>query len=228
MRTERRWQFAASMILGALMLAPGTLWSGTVGACLPPEGTFTGGDVQFTIPGIGQTTISNPTNSGFNHCEVPDPNSISPQTIRFGSMVSGNLTTPAGSQGFLLPAIQSVLIGLLKTGGGGETVPGGFDVFSTQLESMDIDFGGGVMLRIDPNPNMPSTGQTTVTNDGKGGFHIDSFFDIFTDLSLDGGRTWIPQSNGPTTMTFTATPEPGTFLLLGAGCLALAGWRRRK
>jgi hypothetical protein len=37
-------------------------------------------------------------------------------------------------------------------------------------------------------------------------YHIDSFFDIFTEVSTDGGMTWWPSTNGPFTMTMrTAT-----------------------
>lgn len=230
MRKERTWRYAASMVLGVLILAPAHLWSGTMGntaPCLPPNdpnGGYTGGAFQYNIPGFGPIAIQG-INFRFDSCVTPDT-SLAQQTITFGSMVEGNLMTPTGSMSFLLPAVQSVLIGLLRTGGGGDGVPGGFDVFTTQLLRMDITFPGGVMVQIDPNPNTPSVGQATITNDGKGGFKIDSFFDIFTDLNLNGGV--IPQSNGPTTMTFGTVPEPGTFLLLGAGCVALAGWRKRK
>ncbi len=44
---------------------------------------------------------------------------------------------------------------------------------------------------------LPSTGVTTITDIGGGMYHIDSFFDVFTELSIDGGQTWIPQSDGP-------------------------------
>jgi hypothetical protein len=59
-------------------------------------------------------------------------------------------------------------------------------------------------------------------------FRIDSFFDVFTDLSLDGGQTWTPSSGpgGSTVMTLEDIPEPGTVLLLAAGCLALAAASR--
>jgi hypothetical protein len=32
----------------------------------------------------------------------------------------------------------------------------------------------------------------TVTPNGRGGYHVSSFFDIFTDISLDGGATYRP------------------------------------
>jgi hypothetical protein len=45
------------------------------------------------------------------------------------------------------------------------------------------------------SPTLASTGKTT-ERPGAGGFYIDSFFDIFTELSLDGGQTWMPSDSG--------------------------------
>ena len=39
------------------------------------------------------------------------------------------------------------------------------------------------------SPTLASLGQTTITDIGGGSFKIDSFFDIFTKLSLDNGVT---------------------------------------
>lgn len=48
-------------------------------------------------------------------------------------------------------------------------------------------------------------------------YTINSFFDIFTELSIDGGQTWIPAS-GP--LHLESVPEPSTFVL---GIASLAG-----
>src|SRR4029077_4306857 len=60
--------------------------------------------------------------------------------------------------------------------------------FNTEMTQLDIT-GPGFLLR--ESPTLPSTGQTTITDTG-GQFHINSFFDIFTEISLDGGATWTP------------------------------------
>ena len=101
------------------------------------------------------------------------------------------------------------------------------------MTQLNLNLGGGTLVRIDPVT--PSTGQTTITNAGGGNFQIQSFFDIFTDLSLDGGQTWIP-GNGPgprgsTEVTLTNLPEPAPLALIGTGVLLLLGAaarRRRK
>ena len=67
--------------------------------------------------------------------------------------------------------------------------------FDTEMLQLDITGGGlpaGVLVR--ESPTRTSIGRTTSTLTG-GGFMIDSFFDVFTELSVDGGATWSP--SGP-------------------------------
>lgn len=68
------------------------------------------------------------------------------------------------------------------------------------------------------SPLLHSFGQTEIDNLG-GTFRITSFFDVFTDLSLDGGQNWFP-STSSSQVSLQETPEPATFVLTG---LALAG-----
>lgn len=54
---------------------------------------------------------------------------------------------------------------------------------------------------------------------------IDSFVDVFTELSIDGWQTWGPTS-GP--LRIVGTPEPASLFALATGSGALiAGPRRR-
>jgi len=46
-----------------------------------------------------------------------------------------------------------------------------------------------------------------------------------TELSIDGGQTWMPNELGASQVHLT--PEPGSLALIGAGVLALMGRRRR-
>ncbi|MDY7007005.1 MAG: PEP-CTERM sorting domain-containing protein [Cyanobacteriota bacterium] len=72
----------------------------------------------------------------------------------------------------------------------GDEIPTG--TFMTEMEAIDFSIDvpdlGSVMVREDPNKT--STGETTVTEREDGDYQIESFFDIFSQISLDGGMTW--------------------------------------
>ena len=88
-------------------------------------------------------------------------------------------------------------------------------MFDTEMLQLDLS-GGPLMIR--ESPTLPSMGKTAITDLGGGQFHIDSFFDIFTELSVDGGQTWYP-AEAPTHMT--TSPEPASIALFAIGAVAL-------
>src|SRR5947209_1066385 len=74
--------------------------------------------------------------------------------------------------------------------------------FDTEMLSLSLSGGSlpaGVMVR--ESPSKASLGRTSVRqNPPTGQFYIGSFFDVFTEISLDGGATWSPQTNHPGTV----------------------------
>ncbi len=131
--------------------------------------------------------------------------------------VNGSPTVPVSSSG---PSTA------ILTGKWGNTT----GTFDTEMLQLDLSGGspfGPFMIR--ESPTKQSTGKTTITNLGGGGYKIDSFFDVFTELSIDGGASWMPQSvgGGPNPVHFDlggAVPEPTALGLLG---LSLLGALRR-
>jgi len=100
--------------------------------------------------------------------------------------------------------------------------------WQTEMLAMDISGGDlppGVMIR--ESPTRASTGRIDATTLPGGGYHIDSFFDVFTELSLDGGTSWFPADRP---MHMVGAPEPATLTLLALGGLCLVGYavRRRR
>jgi hypothetical protein len=104
--------------------------------------------------------------------------------------------------------------------------------YDTTITAYDaIGTGGGHSYELQADGPQLTT-QETVTSLGGGVFHIHSFFDIFTELSLDHG-SFIPadpsygNSRGQIQLTPSATPEPVTMGLLAVG-LGFAAARRRR
>jgi len=158
---------------------------------------------------------------------------------------AGTTTRTSDVNGNEFETFQSELIGM-ATVNGGPSVPvdltgpvsievfgysnGQLGTFNTQMLSMDLTGnlpGHSVEIKLDPSN--ATNGQTTISNAGGGEFNIHSFFDVFTELSLDGGP-YIP-STGGAMVTLQPVPEPvGLVALSGLGGMGLIGfvWRRRR
>lgn len=94
--------------------------------------------------------------------------------------------------------------------------------FDAELVSLGlIDLGGGRLLR--ENPVLRSDGITTITDVGGGMYEISSFFDIFMELSPDGGANWFDADGSHP----VRIPAPGAAVLAGIGLVAVASTRRR-
>jgi hypothetical protein len=117
-------------------------------------------------------------------CNSP-PNVLNvPSIENFNSNVSGRYSLFSGPPTpFSAPAPCVTRVTLTQVNGSTRT-------FQTEMLSMNLT--GGTLpanVRIRESPTLQSTGQTTIRAFSKGGFLIDSFFDIFVEVSLDGGQT---------------------------------------
>jgi len=115
----------------------------------------------------------------------------------FQSSLLTNVVATSAQLGLSGELVQIELTGPVQTimyGKAGATV-GSFDAEIVTMElSGEIPGVGPILIR--ENSYLSSTGQTQITDIGSGLYHIDSFFDVFTELSVDGGNTWTPATEG--------------------------------
>ena len=105
-------------------------------------------------------------------------------------------------------------------------------VFDTEMLQLDLQGTVNVpglgthTFMIRESPTLPSRGKTTISGPAGGPYHIDSFFDVFTEISIDGGP-YIP-STGSNRMELV--PEPSSIVMASLGALGLLGYaiRRRR
>jgi hypothetical protein len=122
--------------------------------------------------------------------------------------------------GTLLPYSGSGVGGMSFTG---VSDVGGLKDWNTQM--LQLDLVGGTLpsnVRIREAAQPPSLGHLTVNN----GFLVNSFFDVFTELSLDGGQNWAPASE-PIHLV-GSVPEPASLCAFAIAGLGLIGRRRRR
>jgi len=102
-----------------------------------------------------------------------------------------------------------------------------FDVFLVGLDLGAGGGGGGGAVMIRESPTLPSHGMTRVDPVGGGSndFEVSSFFDVFVEISLDGGD-WTPRQ---LRLDYSNVPEPSTLslLLLACGIAGAVGARRK-
>jgi hypothetical protein len=117
---------------------------------------------------------------------VPIPPLGSPTTTSFGGegdiRVSGDGGVTWGEYG-----CQATMTVQLTT-----TAESGIEEM-TQAELLQMDFSGGHLpagMLLRESPTLSSTGQVLSYSSSP----FSGFFDVFTELSTDGGQTWIPAS----------------------------------
>ncbi len=232
-RPRARWMLFCLAALGCAGLglneARGDLISASPGlppTPSPPGGYLTAGQVHAYYAPLG-LTISEVDHTGFNSIQLiqgaTGPGGTGEQE-NFNSVLYG-LASINGS-----PNVAFTLLGSVSVIAYGRTSDSDLGTFNTQMLSMDmtgIVGGYSVVLKLDPAN--PTLGQTTISNAPNGMFRIDSFFDVFTEISLDGGSTYTPQSSGAM-VSLQTVPEPSSLVIgatasvIGLACVA----RRRR
>lgn len=161
---------------------------------LPGRVTFGSSPIQLenweVLPGGGQA----------DYCTPPPPPGV-PVDFSFTAVAYLRYSPDGGNE--WLPWITRVLVH--------ERAVGRADGVTFDVEMLSFDIGPAEPItsvpfpdvfgfRFRESPTLISPGQTVLIDQGDGTFHSDSFFDIFTELSIDAGATWTP-SDGPIHMS---------------------------
>lgn len=193
-----------------LLPSPGSAFVSTVNTVTNQTGTNILDDtLTFTLPGIPtiylrDIVLTNLTNSA----QPPPPNG---NVIYTCPNVALNFWGSVGGQQFGTNEVDGPLqVVIFNT-----NIPSSSQViYNAQLLSMNLSGYGAnfsqVAVRIDPYT--PSLGQTIVMPDQRG-YRIASFFDVFTDISLDGGNTWYPANRPMRVQAGMPPAAPNTIFL---------------
>ena len=167
------------------------LWAGIAGAscasatmCIPPGSgcAYTSTCEVMYPPGF---VIRNLTLQDFTSCVnvLPGQTTSAALECRMGV----DLSMDGGSTWLSCQAIPTtcrMTFSWAGTGGHGE------DLYQGTIDDLSAS-GGGLPAYVGfrESPIQNSTGTSSVLA-ATGGYTIDSFFDVFTELTLDGGMTW--------------------------------------
>ena len=179
-------------------------------------------------PNIKKAILSDISHSRFLNpviTPVPDPMDGPDELEKFESTLTGLVEVTFGDGTVIsdLPVILQGAVEVLSQGKAGNTT----GTFQTEILSMSLSGDlNGTPIQIRESPDLASLGETTITPLVTGDFQIDSFFDVFVDISIDGGP-FIPQTGGPSRVDLAPEPSAVTLLLLGAA-IGFGSWRKRR
>jgi hypothetical protein len=181
-----------------------------VGDCLLPRvgcGYFGQGPISYAvIPTPVQ--VRNVNFSSFTQCMAPLAPGITASSF-FDVFVEFEISTNNGVS--WLPA--------QVTGHGTEHAVGHADLVTFDTEMLQMDLAGGSIplgIMIRESPTKASTGTSVLTDQGGGNFNLNSFFDVFTELSVDGGVSWTPSGSSTRITVTTESPTPARTATWGA------------
>jgi hypothetical protein len=100
--------------------------------------------------------------------------------------------------------------------------------WDTEMVSMSLSgqIPGGPLIDMRASPSLPSPGEVVVSDLPDGTFQVDSFFDVFIELSVDGGP-FVPADGATRIVMDAITPEPASMALMAIG-LTMCGCQRTR
>ena len=182
----------SALLIAAVILSVSSWWAiqgpGILAPedSLPPlEGAYHGGTPHVWNAAGGPVELVCSSHGGFT--SAADPPNRPGETAESdyfatftGELTLGSITYPVHEQVHMAERVTL------------SSRQGRTRIFETELVSFSLDVNG-VLIR--ESHTQSSTGRATITTVPRGEFYVESFFDVFLEISLDGGRTWIPPEN---------------------------------
>jgi hypothetical protein len=109
----------------------------------------------------------------------------------------------------------SATVTITNSGGSNPTL------YNMELQELDIE-AGTMMIR--ESPTKQSLGRHTIKPDPRG-FRVSSFFDVFLELSVDGGGTWIPATRSVRLQSSMPPAAPGSIFVSQDGPSLILNWQ---
>jgi PEP-CTERM motif len=184
---------------------------------------FSGAPIEAELASLN---ITSPPKSSNVLVPLPPPGSSTTFARSFD--VDFDLSLGAGSPPTHIDSFFDITYRIAYSG----TEADGTNDYNTEMLSLNLSgsaasSGGPIPFMIRESPTLPSLGIHTVNFEPDSTYFITSFFDVFTELSLDGGQTFYP-AIVPVHLEITAAPEPGTLALAALGAVGLPLVARRK
>jgi hypothetical protein len=163
--------------------------------------------------------------SGASVCVAGGSFTLTALTSSSASGGTEDFTTNAVATIYLTPAATVTLTGSIEQEVLGRTGLAESGTWTVDLLSLSLSGSlGGYPLTMTLNPSDPSSGTTLIAPDG-GDFIVNSFFDVFAELTYDGPNGVLTATPSGIA-TATNAPEPATLALLAGSLLAMSAVRR--
>jgi hypothetical protein len=214
-RDRRRSLFASAALLAVASPAAATVYPTPT---LPPPGAVYVGSGAgagcFEFAGLCVTPGSLSVGS-----TISDTFSAGSQLLDLDGVFSTTLTPNAG------PTIPFNMTGTFEERVLGRTSDTATGSWTTDLLSADFTgtLPGGTAVTLGLDPLHTSGGTTSIETAVGGGYIINSFFDVWVELSTNSTPP-LATTRGP--LTLTLVPEPATIALLGLPLAGLLAVRR--